>query len=217
MSLNHPLLDLGKTLAEEHDPRRASIVSNGSRLSSRSSTFFPNASRSPRNLTNLAARVHSPASDQILKQSTLRQAHNRAENRATVTPNTFCSGSRPFLQTWQLPSLNFRPFSLISSVQCPSDRPRTSAGVPSHTCTAELISPTPERPMSSQSRKRFSKILEFNDDYLGPDAKGVKRSFNSLNFLGLKKVDEMPENSYPARFSIPPFFALKNISHGWWH
>jgi hypothetical protein len=63
--------------------------------------------------------------------------------------------------------------------------------------------------MSSQSRKRFSKILEFNDDYLSPDAKGVKRSFNSLNFLGLKEVDEMPENSYPARFSIPPFSPLK--------
>ena len=63
--------------------------------------------------------------------------------------------------------------------------------------------------MSSQSRKRFSKILEINDDYTDPDAKGVKRSFNSLNFLRLNKVDEMPESNYPARFSIPPFSPLK--------
>jgi hypothetical protein len=191
---------------------RGSIVSNASRLSSRSSTFFPNSSRSPRNLTNLASRVHSPDRDQLQKEASLRQAQNRIEGPATVTCGVISHGPSAFLQSWELPSLKFRPFSLSSSVQCPSDRPRTSAGVQARSCTAELISPTPERPMSSQSRKRFSKILDIDDDYPDPDARPMKRSFNSMNFLSLKKVDEIPETSYPARFSIPPFSPLKTVS-----
>jgi hypothetical protein len=129
-----------------------------------------------------------------------------------VTCNTVSSGPSPFLESWQLPSLKFRPFSMSSSVQCPSDRPRTSAGVPARSCTVELISPTPERPMSSQSRKRFSKILDIDEDYPDPDARPVKRSFNSMQFLSLKKVDELPESNYPARFSIPPFSPLKTCA-----
>lgn len=194
---------------KEPDPCRASIVSNASRLSSHSSNFFPNASRSPRNLTNLAARVHSPCSDQVRKEASLRQSQHGAENRAIATSDTNSNSPRPGLHSWQLPSLNFRPFSLVSSVQCLSDRPRTSAGVLARPCRAELISPTPERPMSSQSRKRFSKILDIDDDYTDPGARPVKRSFNSLNFLSLKKVDEILESNNPARFSIPPFSPLK--------
>lgn len=129
-----------------------------------------------------------------------------------MTSSTVPSDSGLFLASWELPSLKFRPFSLSSSVQCPSNRPRTSAGVPARTCTAELISPTPERPMSSQSRKRFSKILDIDDSYGDPGAQTVKMSFKSMNFLSLKKVDETPETNYPARLSIPPFSPLKTCS-----
>lgn len=196
---------------KKHDLRRASIVSNTSRLSSHSSTFFPNASRSPRNLTSLAARVHSPDPDQVEKQAPLQCSNHRKESNAKVICSTVPNAPWSVLQTWQLPSLNFRPFSLSSSIQYHSDRPRTSSGITARTCT-EVISPTPERPMSSQSRKRFSKILDIDESYSDSDPRPVTRSFNSLNFLSLKKVDEMPESNYPARFSIPPFSPFKAIS-----
>jgi hypothetical protein len=66
--------------------------------------------------------------------------------------------------------------------------------------------------MSSQSRKRFSKILDIDENYSDIDPRLVTRSFNSLNFLRLKKVDEILESNYPARFSIPPFSPLKAIT-----
>lgn len=66
--------------------------------------------------------------------------------------------------------------------------------------------------MSSQSRKRFSKILDIDEGYPDPDVRPVKRSFNSMHFLSLKKVDEILESDCPARFSIPPFSPLKTCS-----
>ncbi len=154
--------------------------------------------------------MHSPDPDDVQKQFTLRRSQHRAENNSESSSRTTAKLQRPVLPGWQLPSLDFRPFSLISSIQCPSDRPRTSTGIASHLCT-DVISPTPERPMSSQSRKRFSRILDFDEACSGPDPKPVNRSFNSLNFENLKRVDEIPESSYPIRFSIPPFSPQKAV------
>ena len=122
--------------------------------------------------------MHSPDPDDVQKQFTLRQSQHRAENNSESSSRTTAKLQRPVLPGWQLPSLDFKHFSLISSIQCTSDRPRTSTGIASHLCT-EVISPTPERPMSSQSRKRFSRILDFDEACSG-------LTFN-------------------IRFSIPPF------------
>jgi hypothetical protein len=104
---------------------------------------------------------------------------------------------------WQLPSLDFRPLSFADYAQSNADRPKTAEGVKTLS-TTEIISPTPERPISSQSRRRFSKILGIEDDHHSV-ASTVSRSYNSLNFARLKRVVELPESTYPARFSIPPY------------
>jgi hypothetical protein len=196
---------------KENESRKGSIVSNASRLSSQSSTFFPNASRSPCNLTSLAARVHSPDPGRVQKQGSLQQNDYRTENDAKVVCSTTSNAPRPVLQKWQLPCLNFRPFSLSSFIQCSSDRPRTSSGITVRACT-EVISPTPEHPLSLQSRKRFSKILDIDENYSEIDPRRVKRSSHSLSFLSLTKVDEIPERNYPARISVPPCSPLKAVT-----
>lgn len=104
---------------------------------------------------------------------------------------------------WQLPSLNFRPLSFATYAQSNPDRPKSAEGVRT-VRTTEIISPTPERPVSSQSRRRFSKILGIVDDHHSM-VSTISRPYNSMNFARLKRVAEVPESAYPARFSIPPY------------
>lgn len=63
--------------------------------------------------------------------------------------------------TYQLPNFQFRPLSIhIDSTPRPLTSPITTVKV-----TPEIISPRPERPTSSQSRKRFSKILDIDHEH----------------------------------------------------
>jgi hypothetical protein len=116
------------------------------------------------------------------------------------------STSGRVLDVWQLPSLDFTPLSLLYSSQGVTERPRSSGPImrPNHPA---IISPTPERPMSSQSRRRFSKILGLDDNKSLPfrSPRDVSRSHRSLNAGKLKRVLEGSEANYPARYSIPPF------------
>jgi hypothetical protein len=107
---------------------------------------------------------------------------------------------------WQLPSLNFRPLSFLHYSQVTSERPRSS-GPLARSNPPTIISPTPKRPMSSQSRRRFSKILGMDDNSCPPPDRpaNLSRSFNSLNSGKLKRVLETSETRYPPRYSIPPF------------
>lgn len=107
------------------------------------------------------------------------------------------------VDVWQLPSLDFTPLSFLHYSQGAAERSRSSGPV-MRSNPPTIISPTPERPMSSQSRRRFSKILglEENDYLLAQDVSG---SYKSPNAGRLKRVLESSETSYSARYSIPAF------------
>lgn len=110
---------------------------------------------------------------------------------------------------WQLPSLNFRPLSFVAYAQSTPDRPKSEEGIKT-VSTAIIVSPTPERPVSSQSRHRFSKILGIEDDHHSISSI-ISRPYRTMNFAKLKKVAELPESNYPACFSIPPYSPRKSI------
>lgn len=99
---------------------------------------------------------------------------------------------------WQLPSLHFKPLSFLRS----QDEMRPS---PKSHSRPSIISPTPKRPVSSQSRRRFSKILEVDSPYCF-DGKplDLTRSYDSLNSLKLKRVLNA-DTGYAHKYSIPPF------------
>lgn len=186
---------------EEKAPRRSSLASRRTCSSSPSLSFFPNASRSPRDLTSLAARVHGPTPNDVPQRlSSLDSAMVRNSE-----------GHKDALSTgrkWQLPSLNFRPLSFVNCAPTTGDRPKSAEGM-IQTGPTDIISPTPERPVSSQSRRRFSKILCLEDDQC-VHLSTVSRSYNSLNFGKLKRVAEVPESNYPARLSIPAYSPRKS-------
>ena len=128
--------------------------------SARASGFFTNATRSPRDLTTLAARVHSPAFDEKPSISGLLEdsrSHEDDKGKAL-------SEVEQVRAQWQLPSFSFRPVSFGSNIPELKERPKTSGDARS-THALEILSPMPERPMSSQSRTRFSRILEMSDNY----------------------------------------------------
>lgn len=107
---------------------------------------------------------------------------------------------------WQLPSLDFTPLSFLHHSQGATERSRSSGPV-MRSNPPTIVSPTPERPMSSQSRRRFSKILglEENDFLLAHDHQDVSRSYKSPSAGRLKMVLETSVTSYAARYSIPAF------------
>ena len=148
---------------EGKDPCRASVASRRSCTSSPSISFFPNASRSPRDLTSLAARVHSPEhAGAAPKRCDEDEEPQRCKKLIQVDGST-CPRKHA-MPTWHLPSLNFRPLSLVSYAGTTPDRPKSSGGAPSNG-PPEILSPTPERPMSSQSRRRFGKILGIDESH----------------------------------------------------
>lgn len=69
-------------------------------------------------------------------------------------------------------------------------RPRTSPTPPTYH-TPEIVSPRPERPTSSQSRKRFSKILDVDQQQTATEAYNSCRMIASHSFTRLERVDEV--------------------------
>ncbi|OAP61845.1 hypothetical protein AYL99_04048 [Fonsecaea erecta] len=173
-------------LKEEKDNPRASTASRRTCGSTRSSSFFPNASRSPRDLTTLAARVHSPVFDHKPSISGLMEYGD--PNCDGAHQQAFSDIQRTRSQ-WELPSFNFRPLSFGSGSPKLKERPKTSGDIRSKDCS-EILSPMPERPMSSQSRKRFSRILEFPDNYITDRG---KVPHHVQTFSRLDAVEEHPD------------------------
>jgi hypothetical protein len=193
---------------QETDSRRASAVSRRTFPASPSTAFFPNATRNSRDLTSLAARVHSPTPNS-----------RGGKDVDTMDEDGKLDDSKPSLgaeksvsDVWQLPSLDFTPMSFLHYSQGSAERPRSS-GPMMRSNRPTIISPTPERPMSSLSRRRFSKILGLDENGRLPDhdPKVLPRSYNSLNVGKLKRVLESPETCYPARYSIPAFSPRNSI------
>lgn len=151
-----------KRSKDERDNPRSPASSRRASYSPHSSAFFPNACRSPRDLTTLAARVHSPVFDQKASISGLLEYGN--PSRENSKRKAF-SDVHQVRGQWELPSFNFRPLSFGAYSPEVRERPKTSGDTRSND-PLEILSPMPERPMSSQSRKRFSRILEINDHYV---------------------------------------------------
>jgi hypothetical protein len=188
---------------EEIGPRRSSGLSRRTCSASPSTSFFPNASRNSRDLTSLAARVHSPTP----KRRSIKEG-KRAQGDETKGINSKSSpdADEAIDDNWQLPSLKFRPLSFLHDSQGAPERSRSSGPVV-RSDPPTIISPTPGRPMSSQSRRRFSKILGM-EDHGCSQAQGsanFSRSYNSLNAGKLKRVLESSESIYSANYSIPRF------------
>ena len=149
--------DLGRT-----DPaaRRPSLVSHRSCTPTSSSIFFQSASRSSRDLMTMAARVHSPPVGGKDKQTQLTRAalpHNGTAKSPHQSVKTAGCSPKPTLS-----SFTFTPISFEYYRPSPSARPRTSEATPNRKVPM-ILSPMPERPMSSQSWLRFRKILELED------------------------------------------------------
>lgn len=149
------------------------------------STFFTNASRSPRNLSDLAARAHSPGTN-------AQHCNNIDAVTASSTPrNNTASDSMQEVAVssqYQLPSLKFQPLSMRVS---PTLRPLTS---PSYIIRekSDIVSPKPERPTSSQSRKRFSKILDIDNGKEDIDSQHLAKQATIKLFTKLDAVEEDP-------------------------
>ncbi len=153
---------LEERFKDDKDNPRGSTASRRASHSITSSAFFPNASRSPRDLTTLAARVHSPIFDEKPSISGLLEygnPHREDEKRKVL------SDIQQVRARWQLPSFSFRPLSFGTYSPGLKERPKTSGEIHQKT-SPEILSPMPERPMSSQSRRRFSRILEIQETYV---------------------------------------------------
>ena len=199
-----------KHLNGEKDNLRASTASRRTSHSPHSSSFFPNACRSPRDLRTLAARFHSPVFDEKPSISGLLDYGNPTRDN---DKRKVLSDVQQIRAQWQLPSFTFRPLSFGSYSSELKERPKTSGDVRQKP-SPEILSPMPERPMSSQSRRRFSRILEISDEHATepgrhactaptssrldaveehPDLQGLQRSLSSpsdfesrLNALGIE-------------------------------
>jgi hypothetical protein len=197
--------------AQETDSRRASAVSRRTFPASPSTAFFPNATRNSRDLTSLAARVHSPTPNSRCGNDveTMEEGWKIDDSKTSLGVDKSVS------DVWQLPSLEFTPMSFLHYPQGAAERSRSSGPIMRST-RPTIISPTPERPMSSLSRRRFSKILGLDEKGYSPDhgTKELPRSYNSLNVGKLKRVLESPETSYPARYSIPAFSPRNSMIAG---
>ena len=132
------------------------MTSPQKRLSQSDSTFFTNASRSPRNLSNLAARAHSPSTGDLLEAVRSIDAVAVGSETPKQPDRGLPKGETASDQDVQTTTFNSKTLSKDTSRDL---RPRTSPTPPTYH-TPEIVSPRPERPTSSQSRKRFSKILD---------------------------------------------------------
>ncbi|ETI19418.1 hypothetical protein G647_09252 [Cladophialophora carrionii CBS 160.54] len=170
----------------KYENPQASTASRRASHSTHSSAFFPNACRSPRDLTTLAARVHSPVFDEKPSISGLLEYGN--PKRDSGRRKAFSDGQQIRAQ-WQLPSFSFRPLSFGTYSPGLKERPKTSGDVRSKD-GPDILSPMPERPMSSQSRKRFSRILEISDSYVTDQG---KPPYTPQTSSRLDAVEEHPD------------------------
>jgi hypothetical protein len=159
---------------------------------STSSVFFPNAARSSRDLTTLAARVHSPPPVSGKNKSRKDGISEKTTNIQEETVQTPSDDKMKRSPGSTLPTFAFSPISFEWYSPSPLARPRTSEAAP-YRKTPEILSPMPERPMSSQSRKRFSKILEM-DDVPDLGRERTPKSFSCLKPSKLTKVEEAPDH-----------------------
>ena len=153
-------------------------------------------------MTSLAARVHSPV------QSDETQ-HILGLDLILLKPDGRKGSQEAKRPDWQLPSLKFQPLSVVDHAQSNTERRKSAEGVRTIS-TPEIISPTPGRPVSSQSRRRFNKILGIEEDH-STIISAIPWSYNSLNFAKLKRVLELQKSTYPARLSIPPYSPRRSI------
>ncbi|RMD44004.1 hypothetical protein DV735_g1106, partial [Chaetothyriales sp. CBS 134920] len=163
------------------ETRRSSSTGN---TPSSTSVFFANAARSPRDLATLAAGVHLPLKEGEASPDGIRP-DQRSSPATSLCLANFGGSNTPNWELPELPSMSFTPLAAVQFSQTHSDRPKTSEATP---CIrpVEILSPMPSRPVSSQSRKRFSSILELADRH-------VKRSTSHLNEQKagmLNKVEE---------------------------
>lgn len=112
--------------------------------------------------------------------------------------NAITPGGSQTHSQWNIPSFTFRPLSLVSDSAGARDRPKTSGDVPSKE-TLEILSPMPQRPMSSQSQKRFSHIFEIGDNY-SPEQ--TNHLFQHQTPPDLHPVQDQAEIKYPDSASI---------------
>ena len=174
-----------------------------------STPFFSSGCRSPRGLASLAARVHSPSPSKSSKEEDGFGSLNDIASKDQASSHVEQQSAGLMSSEWELPTLNFRPLSFVGTSAIPGERPRSAEGF-SPVKPITILSPTPERPLSSQSRKRFSKILSIQDDHARSNQHQQRfhQPFHSINFVKLKQVEEIPEiPQLPQRFSIPPFLA----------
>jgi len=102
-------------------------------------------------LTNLAAKAHSPELRDVGSIDAIATNH-----RAPKRKDQELAGP----EKYRLATPKFRPLSMSMT---PKSRSSISR-IPNLHRTPEIVSPRPERPTSSQSRKRFSKILDLDQN-----------------------------------------------------
>ncbi|KAK6374134.1 hypothetical protein LTR64_002241 [Lithohypha guttulata] len=175
-----------------------------------SSTFFTNASRSPRNLSDLAARAHSPEGEgtPIGSIDAVTQQEEGSERKTHLHDPQIRGTS----ESYQLPNLRFRPLSIhIDATSRPLTSPVTKVQV-----TPEIVCPRPERPTSSQSRKRFSKILDVDQEQDIVNCYMPSLKDNTHFVERLERVDEAnpldtPSDRSPEVVSASKKFAQSNL------
>ena len=177
--------------------RCASVASRRTADSSSTSVFFSNAARSSRDLATLAARVHSPPPEGISRQRLLVSRTLGAIGKVSIKKEVALAEPQPrHSGTWQLPTLSFRPISFGSQGSSPSLRPRTSEAT-AHRKPLDIVCPVPSRPMSSQSRKRFSRILEIEDTFDPHSTSSQGKPAIPFRTAALEQVREAPDHLTP--------------------
>ena len=200
---HQPQYQIRRTQSEDSGPsdlarvdqtsRRPSIVSRRSCTASPSSIFFQSASRSSRDLMTMAARVHSPP---VGKDKPAPVTEATLQNKQTVHKSLSASIKRS--ERYLRPSLSPFVFSGNSFEYYkpnPSARPRTSEARPTRK-VPEILSPMPERPMSSQSWMRFNKILDLDDINNSTRRKNRRQSISHSKPALLNRVDEAPGHKH---------------------
>lgn len=190
---------LGRNSKEENYHPRTSTASRRTVASTRASAFFSNACRSPRDLTTLAARVHSPGVDGKISAHSIPSPLHAFESE----PNRQKRPDQHHMQAlpeWELPSLEFRPLSFEAYASEARGRPKTSGDAQEKSAT-QILSPMPERPMSSQSRKRFSRIFDLQESFVAEETNAISEI---KTFARLSAVTEQPDlQSVKAASTIP--------------
>lgn len=146
-------------------------------------------------MTNLAAKAHSPELRDVGSIDAIATNH-----RAPKRKDQELVGS----EKYRLATPKFRPLSMSMT---PKSRSSTSR-IPNVHRAPEIVSPRPERPTSSQSRKRFSKILDLDQNAATIETYNPGHSMLHP-FTELERVDE---TASPAR--TPPTTSPHAVSTG---